>query len=252
VLVPVTSDVAGVTLRTNNPPTTLGTDPLTKPGGYVSTTPSFTSSTSGSTRSVQFSFSGLYLFGGQFIDLSAIAPAQALEGRLESVSINIQQGDFSGDTSGSGDYTYASDLSILIANRAGSNPNLDNSLATNVRLQVGGTTGFLAGGTIVERLEYWYPIPPDPETLAIASYTLNGSGLTLTSSPSDYAVWLGHGFMTSGLASYSTWGQWSGYVEFNFASSGGSGVPDASRTALLLAPGTLLLLGLAGRSRRRG
>jgi hypothetical protein len=195
----------------------------------------------------------LYLFGGQFIDLSAIAPAQTLEGRLESVSINIQPGNFSGDTSGSGDYTYASDLSILIANRAVSNPNIDNTSLPNVRLQVGGTTGFLAGGSIIERREYWYPIPlPDPETSAIASYTLNGSGITLTSNPSDYGVWLGHGFMTSALGSYSTWGEWTGFVEFNFASSGGSGVPDASRTALLLAPGTLLLLGLAGRARRRG
>jgi len=48
-----------------------------------------------------------------------------------------------------------------------------------------------------------------------------------------------------------SFGRWSGYIDFTFAASGGSGVPDASRTALLLAPGTLLLLGLAGRSRRR-
>ena len=250
--VPVTSDIAGVTLRTSNPPTTPGVDPVAKPGGYVSVVPTFTPSTSGSTRTVEFSFSGLYLFGGQFIDLSAIAPASALEGRLESVGINIQPGDFSGDPVNPGDYTYASDLSILVATRSGSNPNINNSSATNIRLQVGGTTGFLDGtGPGPERLNFWYP-STDPVTEAIASYTLAGSGITLTSNPNDYAIWLGHGFMTSALTSYSTWGTWTGSVSFNFASSGGSGVPDASRTALLLAPGTLLLLGLAGRARRRG
>ncbi len=255
-LVPVTGDIAGVTLRTINPPSTPGVDPVAKPGGYVSATPTFTSTISGSTRTVQFQFSGLYLYGGQFVDLSAIAPASALEGRLESVGINIQPNGFSGDPVNPGDYTYASDLSILVATRNSSDPNIDNTSAPNIRLQVGGTTGYLAGGTIVERQNFWYAPPlNDPVNEAIASYTLVGTGITLpslVSDPSGYAVWLGHGFMTSALINYTTWGTWSGYVEFNFAYSGGSGVPDASRTALLLAPGTLLLLGLAGRSRRRG
>ena len=72
----------------------------------------------------------------------------------------------------------------------------------------------------------------------MTSFTLGGI--------SDPVVWLGNGYTGS-----TPVGTWSGDVYFTFTGSGGSGVPDASRTVLLLAPGTLLLLGLAGRSRRR-
>jgi hypothetical protein len=75
--------------------------------------------------------------------------------------------------------------------------------------------------------------------------------LASPSGPTDPVIWVGNGFDAGAGVSY---GKWSGYLEFTFSGSsgGGSGVPDASRTALLLAPGTLLLLGLAGRARRRG
>ena len=208
---------------------------------------------SSSPRVIRATFSGLYLFGGQFINLSAIAGG-ALQGELLGVSISILPTGFSGEpppTSDS-DYTWASDLTILVASVAGTDPNINNSLVKNLRLQVGGTTGFLSappGPGLNPEREYWYPnILTDPKTSASASYLLL-SPITLQGTD---AIWLGHGFMTSALADQSTYGTWTGYVDFTFTGSGGSGVPDASRTALLLAPGTLLLLGLAGRSRRRG
>ncbi len=247
---PGNTDIEGVTLRSTTP-----ASGGTGAGGYASLF-GFTSS-SGSTRTVRFSFSGLYLYGGQFIDLSSLAPAlpssEALEGTLLSVGINIQANNFSGEPlpTGAADQSFSSDLTILVANRAGSNPTIDNSSANQVLLQVGGLTDFLSGGSFVERANWissaTVPGPADP---VVDTYTL-GSSILVPSSASDPAIWLGHGFMSSALTNYSTYGTWTGYVDFTFASSGGSGVPDASRTALLLAPGTLLLLGLAGRSRWR-
>jgi hypothetical protein len=106
-------------------------------------------------------------------------------------------------------------------------------------LQVGGTNGTGAGVSLP-----WDPSFPD-ETLSVTQ-NLQSYGVTAGPGVSEQ-VWLGNAY-TEG----DSFGRWSGSITFTFASPGGSGVPDASRTALLLAPGTLLLLGLAGRSRRRG
>jgi hypothetical protein len=239
---PSQSDVVGVTLQSTN----------SAVGGYA-TSSSFTSSGS-STRTVRFNFSGLYLFGGEFIDLSSLAPlspsSESLQGTLLGVAIDILPGNFTGEPPVilGGDQTYASDLTILVANRSAGNPTIGSG--TDIVLQVGGLTDIAPFG--VERGS-WYPLGGDPGNEASGSYTLNSPGISLPASPSDPAIWLGHGFLSSAYAgtSTSTWGTWTGYVEFTFAGSGGSGVPDASGTALLLAPGTLLLLGLAGRSRRR-
>jgi hypothetical protein len=217
-----------------------------------SSAPTF-SEVSTSPRVIRATFSGLHLFGGQFVNLTAIAGG-ALQGELRGVSISIAQSYFSGETppTAGSDYTWASDLTILVASVSGSNPNIDNTSARNLQLQVGGTTGFLSSTSdplLNPEREFWYPdILTDPKTSASASYLLL-SPIVLQGTD---AIWLGHGFMTSALADQSTEGTWTGYVDFTFTGSGGSGVPDASRTALLLAPGTLLLLGLAGRSRRRG
>jgi len=220
--------------------------PLTPPNGFsqISTSP----------RVVRFSFNGLFLYGGQFVNLTAVSGG-ALQGTLQSVSIGIAAVGFSGEPPPSlgDDHTWASDLTILVAGLAGSNPSIDNSSTLNLQLQVGGTTGFLsANSTLLPEREFWYPtIANDPEVSASASYQLLSPIVLQGSTAADPQIWLGHGFMTSALAAQSTYGTWSGYVDFTFTGSSGSGVPDSSRTALLLAPGTLLLLGLAGRSRRR-
>lgn len=248
VFTPSSSDIAGVTLQSTTP-----ASGGTGAGGYASSF-GFTSST-GSTRTVRFNFTGLYLYGGQFIDLSTLAPGlpsnEALQGTLLSVGINIQANSFSGEPipSGGADQTYSSDLTILVAKRAGSNPSIDNSSGPEVLVQAGGLTDFLSGGSLIERYN-WSSSATGPADAVVDTYSLVNS-IALTSSASDPAIWLGHGFMSSALANEDTWGTWDGYVELSFVGSGGSGVPDGSRTALLLAPGTLLLLGLAGRSRRR-
>lgn len=189
------------------------------------------------------------------MNLSALASGQhVLGGSLLSVAINASVTNTEGPDL-NGDETWASDLTILVAPNAAGSPNTNNGGSPiNLLLQVGGTTGFETGvsgsSTFVERT-LWYPGGDLNENLtANTSYSLLAP-LSLASSPSgtDPVVWLGHGFTTSVGANYGTW---TGYVDFTFTGSGGSGVPDASRTALLLAPGTLLLLGLAGRSRRRG
>lgn len=233
----------GVTLQSTN----------SAVGGYASAS-SFTLQSS-SPRIVRFDFTNFLLFGGEFVNLSALASGQqALGGTLLSVAINASVSNTEGPDS-NGDETWASDLTILVAPSAAGSPNTYNGGSPiNLLLQVGGTTGFETGvsgaSTFVERT-LWYPSGDPNEYLsANTSYSISSS-LTLANSPtsSDPVVWLGHGFTTSVGANFGTW---TGYVDFTFAGSGGSGVPDVSRTALLLAPGTLLLLGLAGRSRRRG
>lgn len=229
------SEVAGVPAPT-----------LTPPNGF--------NQTSSSPRVVRFSFTGLFLYGGQFVNLTAVSGG-ALLGELQRVSIEIAPGGFTGEPppNTGDDHSWASDLTILVSSVAGSDPEIDNTTSRNLRLQVGGTTGFLSStSTLSPEREFWYPsIASDPEVSASASYSLITPILLQGSGAADPQIWLGHGFMTSALAARSTYGTWTGYVDFTFASSGGSGVPDASRTALLLAPGTLFLLGLARLSRRQ-
>ncbi len=236
------------------PPPITAVESSSEIEGVSRSIPSSAFSGSGSPRVVRFNFSSLSLYGGQFVNLSAVSGG-ALQGLLQGVTIEIASSGFTGEPplNPGDDYTWASDLTILVASVYGSNPNIDNTTSLNLQLQVGGTTGFLSSTSLLppER-EFWYPdILLDPKVSASASYSLITPIVLQGSSVTDPQIWLGHGFMTSALASRSTYGTWTGYVDFTFASSGGSGVPDASRTALLLAPGTLLLLGLAGRSRRR-
>ena len=247
--------VGGVRADPPPPPPVTAVESSSEIEGVSRSIPSSAFSESGPPRVVRFSFSSLFLYGGQFVNLSAVSGG-ALQGTLQGVSVEILPSGFSGEPppSPGDDHTWASDLTILVANTSGSAPNIDNPGSLNLKLQVGGTTGFLSStSTALPEREFWYPnIASDPQVSASASYSLITPILLQGSIVTDPQIWLGHGFMTSALASQSTYGTWSGYVDFTFASSGGSGVPDASRTALLLAPGTLLLLGLAGRSRRRG
>jgi hypothetical protein len=193
-----------------------------------------------------FSFTNLFLFGGQFLnvtDLAAIFPAPgpySLGGTLplSSVAISVTLNDREPASFGTTGETWASDLTILIAPKDG---NFSSPL-----LQVGaGATGLNATTVI-----------PWSDTSDAVPHSFNDvkaltSSIYLSASPAatDQVIWLGSGFDSGAGSSY---GKWSGSVTLTFAASGGSGVPDASRTALLLAPGTLFLLGLAGRSRRRG
>ncbi len=207
-------------------------------------------------RTVRFQFTDLYLEGANFINLSALATgSNVLGGTLTSLSINVTVTNTEPDP-GNGEFTYASDLTVLVATVASNAPNVFNGGSTpNLLLQGGGTTGFETGvtpPTIVVQRRLWYPSGDSNEEVAANTSYSDFTQIVLAGTPgssgTDPVIWLGHGFTTGVGANYGTW---TGYVDFTFASSGGSGVPDASRTALLLAPGTLLLLGLAGRSRRR-
>jgi hypothetical protein len=221
--------------------------------GYVAT--SAFSLQSSFPRTVRFSFSSLFLYGGSFVNLSAVSSV-SLGGTLTGVSINASLSSNENGTPTAGGFvneTWASDLTVLVASTTGGAPDGDNSngASPNLLLQIGGTTGFetISGPFLPER-DFWYAnYTQGEENTVAATYNLSAP-INLTSSP--YSIWLGHGFVSSDPTDYGTDGTWSGTIDFTFASSGGSGVPDASRTALLLAPGTLLLLGLAGRSRRRG
>ena len=208
-----------------------------------------------SPTTVRFSFSSLFLYGGSFVDLSAISSG-SLAGTLTGVSINASLSSNENGTPTVGGFvneTWASDLTVLVASTTGGAPNGDNSNGSspNLLLQVGGTTGFeTVSGSFPPERDFWYAAYTSGEENAVASTYNLSAPLNLSSAA--HSIWLGHGFVSSDPANFGTNGTWSGYVDFTFASSGGSGVPDASRTALLLAPGTILLLGLAGRSRRRG
>jgi hypothetical protein len=200
--------------------------------GFVSAT---VSSTVSPFRTVRFAFTNLYLVGGDFIDLSTNSfEPMDLTGTLLSVSVTASVSDREAYNPSATGRTYASDLTILIAAASGLDPDV-----SAVPYQLG---GFSSVGASLHY--FWSEQSPLDEEYFSDSYSFSGSGYTLALE----RIWLGHGF-TSGVG--SNFGEWSGTIDFTFASPGGSGVPDASRTALLLAPGTLLLLGLAGRSRRR-
>ena len=197
---------------------------------------------------VRFSFSDLFLFGGQFFNLTQLAAGfpspgpYALGGPLPlaSVELNVTLNDREPSSFQTTGETWVSDLVVLIA------PN-DGSFSNPVLQLGGGSTSF--GATT---LTYWSETNTQAVPYAFADTQTLSPSVTLSATPgaTDPVIWLGSGFDSGAGSSY---GKWSGYLEFTFASSGGgSGVPDASRTALLLAPGALLLLGLAGRSRRRG
>lgn len=197
-------------------------------------------------NAVRFSFSDLFLYGGQFFNLTQLAAAFPAPGPyslggglpLASVALNVTLHDREPQGSTTGE-TWASDLTILIA------PN-DGTFSSPTLQLGGGATDFGASSWIL-----WSEASTQPVPYAYSDLQSLSPGIALASSPAptDPVIWVGSGFDSGAGASY---GRWSGYLEFTFASAGGSGVPDASRTALLLAPGTLLLLGLAGRSRRRG
>jgi hypothetical protein len=245
-------------IPTPPPPATItsaqGVSLNSTPGsdGYVLT--SAFNLQSSSPRTVRFSFSSLFLYGGSFVDLSAVSSV-SLGGTLTGVSINasLSSNENGTPTVGSLNETWASDLTVLVASTINGAPDGDNSIVASPKLllQLGGTTGFeTASSSFLPERDFWYSAYTSGEENAVtATYNLS-TPINLTSSP--HSIWLGHGFVSSDPANFGTNGTWTGYVDFTFASSGGSGVPDASRTALLLAPGTLVLLGLAGRSRRRG
>jgi hypothetical protein len=195
------------------------------------------------------------LYGGDFINLSLLSPL--FVGTLSSVTANVTLESFgqteTGGTANQGlvfgdpgyltDYdTTASDLAVFVG--TGSPP---SGVLSGV--QLGGDTQGLTGVS-AGNYKYWVSYfsntgSTDSQLLGV-QIPLSDTALGPMALGSNQ-VWLGNTY-TSG----SSFGRWSGYVDFTFAGSSGSGVPDASRTALLLAPGTLLLLGLAGRSRRRG
>jgi hypothetical protein len=218
------------------------------------------------------------LYGGDFVNLSALSLVQnsgvsLFSGSIISISANVKLESFSKDITGglqsfdleaeppsnANFATTVTDLAIYVggayypATSPGSLPSpvpiipsLNTVSDSPVQffggagtLQVGGTNGTGAGVSLL-----WHPSFPD-ESLSVTK-NLQSFGVTAGSGVSEQ-VWLGNAY-TEG----DSFGRWSGYIDFTFASSSGGGVPDASRTALLLAPGTLLLLGLAGRARRRG
>lgn len=209
------------------------------------------------------------LNGGDFINLSSLSRSQnsgtnLFVGSIISITANLTLRSFEKDINGNpvtydvanfpDDSTSVDDLAIYIGvvSPSGGNPpstpiNFFNTQLNTVTfsgglLQLGGTNG-----TGAPR-DYWgnYANSASDPLRDLAGVSVPVS-IPALSANSIEEVWLANAY-TSG----SSFGRWSGTIDFTFASSGGSGVPDASRTALLLAPGTLLLLGLAGRSRRRG
>jgi hypothetical protein len=211
---------------------------------------------------VRFSFSNLFLFGGQFFNLTQLAAAvpapgpYSMTGSLVSVELNVsldareplnpnnslvQSGDVTDSGNTNPGETWASDLVVLIAPMDGS--------FSNPLLQLGGGfTSFSASNWI-----YWSELTTSNAPYSFSDTQSISPSITLAAPvlPTDAGIWVGNGFDPGQGSSY---GRWSGYLEFTFSGSsgGGSGVSDASRTGLLLAPGALLLLGLAGRARRRG
>jgi hypothetical protein len=194
---------------------------------------------------------------GQFVNLSAFSQSQGpgfvdlFTGSLVSIRADVTLLSYGYEASlappqtDSDFWTWATDLTVYVgpATVAG-----DPSSSGGV-LQLGGTNGLDSGLTPL----FWdYSVPgarPEDYSTYAQSFDLLvtlPSSITLGASQPNL-VWLGNAYSDG-----NSDGRWSGSLEFTFAGSGGSGVPDASRTALLLAPGTLLLLGLAGRARRRG
>jgi hypothetical protein len=203
------------------------------------------------------------LFGGQYLDLSSYNTL--FSGQLLSITANLRLESYGLDIAGgtralepdpnnpnyNPEYlTEVTDLAVYIGGLTpGTPPNFSGGL-----LQLGGDTQGI-NNVAVGGYQTWGSFFSANSFNTYAGDTLPGivanvSSLNISLSPSVPEVWLVNTYSPS--VATASFGRWSGTIDFTFASSGGSGVPDASRTALLLAPGTLLLLGLAGRSRRRG
>jgi hypothetical protein len=203
------------------------------------------------------------LFGGQYVDLTSINTL--FFGQLVSITANLRLKSYGFDIAGgtralepdpsnqnyNPEYlTEVTDLAVYIGGLTpGTPPNFSGGL-----LQLGGDTQGI-NNVAVGGYQTWGSFFSANSFNTYAGDTLPGivanvSSLDISLSPSVPKVWLVNTYSPS--VATASFGRWSGTIDFTFASSGGSGVPDASRTALLLAPGTLLLLGLAGRSRRRG
>lgn len=204
------------------------------------------------------------LWGGDFINLSALSTTQqgtnVFLGSLISITANVVLTSYEKDLAGASDSNNATtvdDLTIYIG-RVSTNLTSFNTVTANPQvtfydglLQLGGTNGTDSALVVhpaqnAERFAWYDFASTTADTMAsvvapIQSYTtvnLTGSSLE--------EVWLANAY-TGG----NTFGRWSGSLTFTYAGSSGSGVSEASRTALFLAPATLFLLGLAGRSRRR-
>jgi hypothetical protein len=201
---------------------------------------------------VKFEFTNLFLYGAQMVNLTEFASIKGVvlgsANPLISIEIGVSlvQRDPSLDT-------WASDLTVIVAPSDSNLPSNPDVASINFQLSGLGSSGF--GSNSTPRF-FWDEIliggNPDQSNISDTHYLSSPHQLVLNGlnpQNTDLMIWLGNGFEPNTGAS---WGEWSGFVQFNFGPATGSGVPDASRTALLLAPGTLLLLGLAGRSRRRG
>ncbi len=186
--------------------------------------------------------SNITLDAAEFVNLSQLVNGTLFSGRLVSVTASFSLVNYDANLRPD---LWVTDLTVYIAASSASNPSLTGST-----LQVGGTNVFNSsvGGVALD----WGGslLDPNVDSLSqLVSISTDVSSLNIILAPANNPeVWLANGLTGMGYDP----GVWSGYIDFTFASSGGSGVPDASRTALLLAPGTLFLLGLAGRSRRRG
>ena len=191
--------------------------------------------------------------GTEFLNLSQIVSSTLLTppiftGALISIGGNFALNSYDQNTP-QGDQTWASDLTVYIVPQSGSSaPAISGAV-----LQLGGTNTIDVGIASSNRL-FWEPPHSSASVDDVLSVNRTVVFSTLSIGPfalldgSDPTIWLANSLSSAPV----TTGRWSGDITFTFAASGGSGVPDASRTALLLAPGTLVLLGLAGRSRRRG
>ena len=196
----------------------------------------------------------LQLNGGDFVNLSelsaTISGSNLFYGNLISIRADVVLTTHGLEGSANPNVpTEAIDLTVYVAPVDGSSSPNSPSQSSSA-FQLGGTNTVDVVTASPTRL-YWDSPALQPTDLNNYSdefdRTIDVSGLGVSlASGGPLAVWLGNAY-TEG----NSFGIWTGTLEFTFASSGGSGVPDASRTALLLAPGTLLLLGLAGRSRRR-
>lgn len=196
-----------------------------KVGGYVSPIgegESRFSSSLAATRKVRFTFSGLFLKGGQFIELSSLAPESpsqsTLQGTLLGVEINIQNGNFVGEPPpepGSPDYTYASSLGVVVAGQVGSDPS-NNTIA-----QAGGGLNYVYAED-QSNLIYWYDLENDPITYATT--TISFTTPVLIQNP-NARIWLHNGWpydhtiltFANPAPSTTAYGTWTGYIEFTFA-----------------------------------
>jgi hypothetical protein len=241
--------VAGTGARGSEPPPTVTGNRI---GNVVTVT---FQPTAGSTSGDYNEYAPL--FGGQYVDLTSINTF--FFGQLVSITANLRLESYGLDTAGGAivlqpdpslpNYTpdYLTEVTDLAVYIGGLTPGIPPSFPNGV-LQLGGDTQ----GIGTPNYFYWYQ--SFPNNYVYDGISLNGiskdvSNLGISLSPSTPEVWLVNTYSSS--VQTASFGRWSGSIDFTFASSGGSGVPDASRTALLLAPGTLALLGLAGRSRRR-